>query len=773
MPAIETRTADQASTLDGTVERVTFFNPENGFSVLKVRVRGRRGPVAVVGTLPAAQPGERLVMTGRWRVDPVHGTQFGPDAAEVRPPAAADDVVLYLGSGLVREIGPVLARRIVAHFGERTLDVLDAQPERVREVPGIGPRRAASLSSAWAEHRALRDVSAFLASHKVDTRLAPRLVQALGTEAPRVLATNPYRLVAEVPGFGFASADRLGKSVAIRPTAPARLQAAVQAVLVRASEQGHTRTGLASLLEAAAGLTGVDEPLLEGAVAQLVAGDVVGSRGRRLQAVADVPALGPGGEATDGVSRPASRDAGPGSATGPGSRLRVYEPSSSYEAEADLGIGLMGLVRAEESLARWLIEMAERPTRQAPAAVDAWLSTDQDAAGLSDEQRAAVRAAATRSLFVLTGGPGVGKTTTVRALVRCLTAMGRSVALAAPTGKAAKRLGDVVGLEAKTLHRLLGAAPKGFRHGPSDPLPFDVVVVDEVSMLDTQLARALVGAVDRRAQLVLVGDADQLPSVGPGQVLRDLLSGDRVPSTRLETVFRQAAASQIVTSAHAIRRGEVPEIAHHARLGDVDCVFVPAPGARVSEVAAEWAVRRLPGATGLDRNDVQVLAPLKRVCQALNAALQPQLNPPTGQAERPHGALPLRVGDRVIQTRNNYLLAVFNGDAGRVVAVEPQLVVVDFGDDRTVEYAPGDLLDLDHAYCLTVHRAQGSEWPGVVLIVSSSHGPLLSRNLLYTGLTRARRFAVVVGDQAAIASAVANTRDQTRQTGLATLLARQ
>jgi exodeoxyribonuclease V alpha subunit len=360
----------------------------------------------------------------------------------------------------------------------------------------------------------------------------------------------------------------------------------------------------------------------------------------------------------------------------------------------------------------------------------------------------------------------------VRALVRLLQALGRTVVLAAPTGKAARRLGEVVGREASTVHRLLGAGPSGFRHGPRDPLRADVVVVDEASMLDTQLARSLVAALGPTAQLVLVGDADQLPSVGPGQVLRDILSSGSVPSAQLGHVFRQAARSQIVTNAHRIRQGLLPELGRADELlRTSDCVFVPARADQLAEVATDWAATRLPRALECDPAEVQTLAPLTRVCQVLNSRLQLCLNPPgDDRPERPHGALPLRLGDRVIQTRNNYTLGVFNGDTGRVVEVAPQQVHIDFGDGRPVEYAPVDLLDIDHAYCLTVHRAQGSEWQGVVVLLSSSFGPMLSRNLVYTALTRARRAAVLIGDEAAIARAVAETRDQERHTGLASLL---
>jgi exodeoxyribonuclease V alpha subunit len=419
-----------------------------------------------------------------------------------------------------------------------------------------------------------------------------------------------------------------------------------------------------------------------------------------------------------------------------------------------------------------LLGLARRPGLP-EADIDRWLAADQGARDLSEEQRTAVRDAARSGCFVLTGGPGVGKTTTTRVLTRCLVALGASVALAAPTGKAAKRLGEVVGMPARTLHRLLGAVPKGFQHGPREPLPYDVVIVDETSMLDTSLARALARAIGPRGRLILVGDADQLPSVGAGQVLRDLLATERVPSARLTTVFRQAARSQIVTNAHRIRQGLLPEFDPPAALSaGADCIFVPASAAQVASVGARWAGDLLPRALGVPSGEVQALAPLTRVCQALNSTLQERLNPPRGQAEAAHGALALRVGDRVIQTHNNYDLGVFNGDTGVLLAIEGETLTVDFGDGRQVDYSRMDAIDLEHAYCLTVHRAQGSEWAGVVLLASSSFGPMLSRSLLYTGLTRARRAVVVVGDTQAIARAVAETRDQQRCTGLPELLRR-
>ncbi len=748
--------------LEGTVERVTFFNPETGFSVIRLRVRGRRDLVAVVGVLPAVQPGELLVLSGHWHIEPRHGTQFVPATAEISRPSDVDGIIRYLGSGLIRQIGPVLARRIVAVFGSDTLEILDRTPDRVREVPGIGRQRADAISVAWREHRALRGIVSFLSDHQLNPRFAPRLLRAFGPEAPRILAANPYRLVAEVPGLGFAAADTLGAAIGVRKTSPARLQAAVQSVLIAASENGDTRLARPDLIAAAVRVAGVDPGLIDAAIRQQAAagtitfGDAAES-GRREQR--------PGGAATQPI-------AVPDAPLNP--RVRVYESPSPYAADtASATVGLSGLVRAEVDLATRLTALIRRSGAPIDR-VDAVLAAAPYGQSLSEEQYQAVRLAASSGLFVLTGGPGVGKTTTVKALARLLANLKYSLALAAPTGKAAKRLGDVVGVEARTLHRLLGAGARGFRHGPDDPLPFDVVIVDECSMLDTSLARAVVRAIGPRTRLVLVGDADQLPSVGPGQVLRDLLSAGAVASTRLVDIFRQSAASKIVTNAHRIRSGSLPELAAPAAFAEgADCLFVRAGPSQVAALGAEWASTRLPRLLGVPPADVQALAPLTRVCQTLNAALQARLNPLNGRPERPHGALGLRVGDRVIQTRNNYDLAVFNGDTGAVTSLTTDTVEVDFGDDRRVVYGADDLLELDHAYCLTVHRAQGSEWQGVVILLSSSFGPIVTRNLLYTALTRARGAAVIVGDEAAIQRAVANTRDMNRSTGLRDLLSRK
>jgi exodeoxyribonuclease V alpha subunit len=749
--------------LEGTVERVTFFNPENGFTVLRLRVRGKRDLVAVVGTLPAVQPGELLVLAGRWQIEPRHGTQFVPVSAEISRPSDVDGIIRYLGSGMIRQIGPILARRIVAVFGSDTLAILDGSPERVREVPGIGRQRAIAIAAAWREHCALRGIVSFLADNQLNPRFAPRLLRAFGPDAPRILAANPYRLVAEVPGLGFGAADTLGAAIGVRQTSPARLQAAVLAVLIAASEHGDTRLPRPDLIAAAARTAGVDPGLIDAAIRQQAASGAI--------TYGDADESGRTSLEPDQTSGSAiTRQDLPVDASG---RVRVYESLSPYAAEtAAATVGLSGLVRAENDLGVRIAALARRPGVPIER-VDAALAGADLGQVLSEEQYRAVRLAASSALFILTGGPGVGKTTTVKSLARLLVSLGKTVALAAPTGKAAKRLGDVVGIEACTLHRLLGAGPSGFRHGPDNPLPFAAIIVDECSMLDTALARALVRACGPHAQLILVGDSDQLPSVGPGQVLRDLLTVIAIPAVRLVDIFRQSAASKIVTNAHRIRSGMLPELALPTEFGDgVDCLFVRAGPSQLASLGATWASDFLPRLLGVTPAEVQTLAPLTRVCQTLNAALQARLNPLHGRDERPHGALGLRAGDRVIQTRNNYDIAVFNGDTGTIVSMAAEAMVIDFGDERRVEYSADDLLELDHAYCLTVHRAQGSEWPGVVILLSSSFGPIVTRNLLYTALTRARKAVVIIGDDAAIERAVANTRDMARRTGLADLLAR-
>ncbi len=701
-------------TLEGEIIRVTFYNPQTGHTIAAVQVKGHPAPITVLGKLPDVQPGEGVRLEGTWTVHPVYGRQFAASRCATGRPGTAEAMRRYLGSGMVPGLGLVLAERLVNHFGASVLDVLDHEPGRVAEVPGIGAKRTAWLREAWAEHRALRDIIQFLSEH----------------------------------GIGAAT----------------RLHAGVEAALLRATADGHTYLPHGLLVEEAQQVLSLDaRDTIEAAVQQLLIA------GRML-----APQASPAAVRAAPVAVPPATAATPRS----GRAVRVFAaapPALALDQTSPLY--LPAYWRTEVSLAARLRAVAARTLSVDRERVRAWLARwcAREGLALAAEQEQAVLQGVTCGLLVLTGGPGSGKTTTLRALVGVLRATRRSVRLAAPTGKAAKRMAEVIGLEAQTLHRLLGAQPGNrFAHDETNPLPADVLVVDEASMLDLFLADATLRALGPQTQLILVGDGDQLPSVGPGQVLRDMLASGQIPTVQLTHIFRQAQESSIIQNAAHIRSGEPPILVPPSPRGSVpgDCVFVPARGANAVEVVARWVVDELPQRLRLDPcTDIQVLAPLTRSVAALNERLQARLNPRRPSVpERPHGALALRVGDRVIQTANEYRLQVFNGETGQVVSIDAGGgITVDYGD-RRVAYGAGDLYHLDHAYALTVHRAQGSEWPAVVVVLTQADAPLLSRPLLYTALTRAKRCAVLVGEPQAYARAAAEAESTARYTGLVELL---
>jgi exodeoxyribonuclease V alpha subunit len=752
-------------TLEGEILRVTFYNPQTGHTIAALQAKGHRAPLTVVGKLPDVQPGESVQVEGTWTVHPQYGRQFTVRRCATSRPSTAEAIRRYLGSGLVPGLGPVLAERLVTHFGEAVWEVLDHEPQRVSEVSGIGGKRVAWLRAAWAEHRALRDLVAFLSEHGINTLYATRLMQTLGPDALAVLQANPYRVAQEVPAIGFAVADALAREQGTPVGATTRLHAGVEATLLRATADGHTYLPHQELVEAAQQVLHLEEPeLLEAAIQQLLlAGRLIAPKAR--------PATGTPAP----LPAPSAMAAAPRS----GRAMRVFAAATPALAlERTSPLYLPAYWRTEVSLATRLRAVATRTLPVEEARVRAWLARwcAREGLTLAPEQEQAVLQGVICGALVLTGGPGSGKTTTLRALVGVLRAMGRTVLLAAPTGKAAKRMAEVIGLEAHTLHRLLGAQPgHRFQHDETAPLSTDVLVVDEASMLDLFLAEATLRALGHHAQLILVGDADQLPSVGPGQVLRDVLGSGQVPAVRLLHIFRQAQESQIIQNAARIRSGAPPTLVPPAAgpLGvSGDCVFVAARGAAALEMAARWLVNEVPRRFHLDpRTDIQVLAPLTRSVAALNERLQARLNPRRpGVPERPHGALVLREGDRVIQTANDYRLQVFNGETGQVVSIDPGGgITVDFGD-RWVAYGAGDLYALDHAYALTVHRAQGSEWLAVVVVLTQADAPLLSRPLLYTALTRAKRCAVLVGEASAYERAAATAESTARYSGLGDLL---
>ncbi|HET6204219.1 MAG TPA: ATP-dependent RecD-like DNA helicase [Planctomycetota bacterium] len=718
------------ATLEGTVERIVFRNPETHYTVLRVRVSGR-GEATVVGALPSLAGGESIRIGGEWETDRRFGDQFRARTCEVLPPSSAEGIRRYLGSGFVQGIGPVLARRLVARFGAGTLQVIAEEPARLREVAGIGEKRAGGIERALAAHRSVAEILSFLQGHGVGAAQALRIHRRYGEEAVRRIRENPYRLATEVQGVGFKTADALAAHLGIAGDSPERATAGVLHVLREAAADGHTCLPFPDLLGRAGRLLETPEERIREAIRSGIETSDLVVEGRPL-----LPSTSPGGEED----------------------RRVFL-RSLHTSELGTALAL-----------RRLLEAPPSPPLAGAAAVEQAAAAGGIA--LSTPQRAAAVLALREPVSVLTGGPGVGKTTLVRLLVEVARRNGIRVLLASPTGRAARRLSEVAGAPASTVHRLLGFDPGSGRFARDNrhPLEADLVVVDETSMLDVVLAYHLLRATRPPTRVLLAGDADQLPSVGPGNVLRDLAASGRVPVSRLDEIFRQRSDSSIVANAHRILRGEMPVFAPKGR-GLSDFYFVErADPADVLSTVRRILVERIPKAFRLDpRRDVQVIAPMYRGevgVDNLNRALRDALNP-RGPALEAGGRL-FRVGDRVIALRNDYEKEVFNGDTGRVAAVEPErgALVVQF-EDRAVPYERADLEDLAPAYAVSVHRAQGSEYPAVVVPLVTSHYLLLRRSVLYTAVTRARRLVVLVGSRRALSLAVRNDAEVRRHSLLA------
>ena len=709
--------------LAGLVERVTFHSPETGFCVLRVRARGHRDAVTVVGQAASVAAGEWVTASGDWVNDCTHGLQFRAAFLRTAAPTSAEGIERYLASGLVRGVGPVYARALVQAFGERVFEVVEASPARLREVRGVGPRRAERIAAAWAEQKAVREIMVFLHEHGVGTARAVRIHRAYGAEAIQVISDNPYRLARDVRGIGFKTADALAGRLGIEPTATVRLRAGVSFALTTALDEGHCGLPVDELLPRAAKLLEVDPRLIgEALEAELAEGAVVE-------------------DTVDGTPC----------------------------------VFLAGLHRAERTIAGRLRALAAAPLPWEPIDPERALPWVEARTGLTlaESQRAAVRAALASKVLVLTGGPGVGKTTVVNTILRVLRARRVRVLLAAPTGRAAKRLSEATGLEARTVHRLLEADPGagGFRRGADHPLEADLVVVDEASMLDVLLMRALLLAIPDAAALLVVGDIDQLPSVGPGQVLADVIASGAVPVARLTEVFRQAAESRIVTNAHRINRGLAPEPAPRGQESDYHFLAVEDPE-RAAQRVVELVASRIPRRFGLDpARDVQVLCPMARGAvgaRALNLALQAALLPEGGPGPRVERfGWTYAPGLKVMQTENDYDREVHNGDMGFVTRIDAEEgeATVDF-DGRAVTYGLNELDAVTPAYAITVHKAQGSEYPAVVIPVLMQHYPMLQRSLVYTALTRGKRLVVLVGQRRALALAVRNAAGRRRWTKL-------
>ncbi|HEX4606983.1 MAG TPA: ATP-dependent RecD-like DNA helicase [Urbifossiella sp.] len=729
-----------AESLSGVIERITFHNIDNGYCVLRVRARGHREVVTVVGNLQHPVAGEYVEASGKWVTDRQHGLQLKADTVKTTPPHTAEGIAKYLGSGLVRGVGPGYARRIVDVFGDKTLDVIDQSPTFLTQVKGIGPKLIEKIRESWREQQAVRSIMVFLHSYGIGTARAVRIYRQYGENAIELVRSNPYRLSTDIWGVGFQTADELALKLGLPRDSPFRAQAAVRHVLQEAQSDGHVGFPEELAMQAAEALTQIPPDGIRDAVEQLRITDEI---------IRDSVAL---------VTKDAGVD--PEAATG-------------LPADAQL-LYLKPLFLAELGTARQLAALAAgaHPLRTADHAAALGWAEQKMGLTFAASQRAAITEAVAHKLMVLTGGPGTGKTTIVRAILEIVSAKSLRVLLAAPTGRAAKRLAESTGREAKTIHRLLEFDPGigTFRRGKENPLDVDVLVVDEVSMVDVVLMNQLLRAVPPFAAVVFVGDVDQLPSVGAGAVLADLIASGVVPVARLTEVHRQAGASWIVRAAHAVNHGEQPESAPAG--GDGDFYFVEAdkPEAVIDKIR-QMVTTRIPARFGLDPlRDVQVLTPQVKTelgVANLNRVLQEALNPPRpGLAEAKKFDTAFRVGDKVMQVRNNYQREVFNGDIGRVTGIDAveQVVAVDF-DGRPVEYDLSDLDELQLAYAISVHKSQGAEYPAVVVPVSYQHFVMLQRNLLYTAITRGRKLVVLVGSRKALWRAV-TTADTKRRFGL-------
>ncbi len=711
--------------LAGLVERVTFHNAETGFCVLRVKARGQRDLVTVVGHAATIASGEWVQMSGTWINDRTHGLQFKAAFLKASPPTTLEGIEKYLGSGMIRGIGPVYATKLVRAFGAAVFDLIEQQPARLREVTGIGPKRAARIIAGWADQKVIREIMLFLHANGVGTSRAVRIYKTYGADAVQIITENPYRLARDIRGIGFRTADLVAQKLGIEPTATIRVCAGISFALAEATGQGHCGLPIDELTTLAGKLLEVPAELIEAALSlELEAGDVVADtlEGRRC-------------------------------------------------------VFLAGLYRAEQVIAERLRSLA--------GGTPPWPDIDADKAipwvegrtglVLAGSQKEALRLALRSKVLVITGGPGVGKTTLVNSVLKVIGAKGVELALCAPTGRAAKRLSESTGLEAKTIHRLLETDAKtgGFKRGEEHPLDCQLLVVDETSMVDVPLMRALLKALPDEAALLLVGDADQLPSVGPGQVLADIIGSGNVPVVRLTEVFRQAAESQVIVNAHRINQGKMPVL--EAKEGS-DFFFVDAadPEEGVRKLLAVVG-ERIPARFGLDPvRDVQVLCPMNRGglgARSLNIALQAALNLP-GELRVERFGWTFCPGDKVMQVANDYERDVFNGDLGVITGLDldEAEVTVSF-EGRAVVYGFGELDELVLAYATTIHKSQGSEYPAVVIPLTTQHYAMLARNLLYTGVTRGKRLVVLVGQRRALAIAVKNGSGRRRWSKLREWLA--
>jgi exodeoxyribonuclease V alpha subunit len=717
--------APPLESISGLIERVTFFNEDSGFAVLKVKLPKRGEPETVIGILPSVTPGEWLTAEGQWLRDREFGLQFKASLLKTSAPTTREGIEKYLASGMVKGIGPVYAKKLVAKFGEKIFTIIESESGRLQDVEGIGPMRRQRIKEAWAEQKVVRDIMVFLHSQGVSTSRAVRIYKLYGETAIEQVQANPYRLAQDIPGIGFKTADQIAQKIGIPHDSILRACAGLRHLLSEATGQGHCGLPLQLVREETERLLGVGEAVIESAI----------------------------------------------------QRTLAQKDLKKEELLGETFLFLPALSRAEDGIAARIASLCRGRPSYPPIDTEKALIWCEKKTGktLAPTQKQALRQALEKRALVITGGPGVGKTTLLNAILAILTAKRVRCILCAPTGRAAKRLAQATGLEAKTIHRTLEVAPGavGFRRNENNPLECDLLVVDEISMLEVPLMHQLLRALPVSASLLMVGDADQLPSVGPGMVLRDIIESGVVPVVRLTEIFRQATHSKIITNAHRINQGLAPDLPEPETNSESDFFFLDREEPeRIAATLIDLVKTRIPSRFKLDPvRDIQVLSPMNRGSLGiieLNASLQNALNP--ARSDEPSvqrfGWL-FRPRDKVIQTENDYDKEVFNGDIGQITMIDPEEreVTVNF-EGRPVKYDFGELDELSLAYAITIHKSQGSEFPAVVIPLATQHYMLLQRNLVYTGVTRGKQLVCLVGQKKALALAVKNNQTQKRYSAL-------
>jgi len=726
-----TRPIREHESLTGVVERITFHAEDSGYTVARMKVSGFQDLVTITGNFSNIQAGQTLQLKGLWKEHPQYGQQFQVVQYSETKPATLTGIEKYLGSGLIKGVGPVTAKRIVACFGLETLEVIESRIDRLIEVEGIGRKRVKIIQKAWEAQKAIKEVMVFLQGHGVSTTYAVKIFKQYGERAIAVVTDNPYQLAEDIFGIGFLTADKIAQNLGVSPWSKFRYQSGILHVLGAAAEDGHCFLPLPELVRS---------------TIQLLSSNNHEADSDAVKAIVE----GMEQEKTLLID------------TGEGGMPLCYKPTFYH---------------TEQNLAQLLSEHLAHPVTVDRERVKNWIDRFTQAKGiqLSGQQREAVEMAALSRILILTGGPGTGKTMTTRVITALWKAMGKTISLAAPTGRAAQRLGEMTGLEAKTIHRLLEFDPvtRGFKRGLDNLLPCDALIVDEASMLDLFLAHSLIKAISPHLQLLIVGDFDQLPSVGPGNVLKDLIHSERIPVIRLTQVFRQAASSAIVRVAHQINRGQYPQLEAISEQPQSDCLWhnggtEPEHGV---QVIGELLQGLIPQLGFNPATDVQVLCPMTRGVvgtRNLNGVLQQLLNPPSpNKAEINRGGMVFREGDRIIQLKNDYDRDIYNGDLGTITRIDPteQEMIVQI-DGREVIYDYADLNEITLAYSITIHKSQGSEYPVVILPLYTQHYVMLSRNLVYTGITRGKKLVILVGSGKAIAISVKQQNEQQRYTRL-------